>query len=290
MRNSWRSVGIIVILGGILSLGLIPVISVIAAPINPQEMDPELGTQILDATIQIVMLASGPASEDQARRGTVTASRGLGNLIQVDGKNFIITHDHWKILDRLGKVEFYDADYEFLAAFDAETFQSFILYRDGGTMILSVPPGLEVKDRLEGKKLRPAMIGSMQEVSPGDAVVSVHRDAWGEKLEIVIMTVERFDTLDGNRILVLRSESGQVFVTGDSGAGVWHASGLVANQWARQMAWDLRAILTGRLGAVPTDQTLAATLPVEVTDLLASSFWEGLANNTLEDPSELLIP
>ena len=205
---------------------------------------------VLASTLQIAMFEHAEGSGDTER-----GSRGLGTLVADGGKRLIITHDHWMHLTpNLHEVEFRDASGRLLLTFQAQAFRALLVYRDGGTLVLRAPAGLQ--------DVPAAPLGGP--AGEGDTVWFARRAApsGGTTVEVVAATVtEANDAAPAS--LRLRNMDGSAVVPGDSGGGVWTNGRLVGNLWAAGISQrhDLLSRLFGS-GDEPSDLTIAALLPL----------------------------
>jgi hypothetical protein len=196
----------------------------------------------------------------------ISSARGLGTLVSHRGENVIITHDHWgEVLDILAYARLWSGDGELLLEMDGESLKELIRYRDGGTMILSVPQELIPDQRPTGN--RPAELGSSQGVQVGDRVlVVVRRPETPHQVEVLEALVESVEAQLGLPSLTLRRLNGKLIEPGDSGGGVWVDGRLVGNLWYRMKH---RVLSEDENGATVeslrlTDLAVAATHPLEV--------------------------
>ena len=193
--------------------------------------------QILAATVQITMIvpqwAGGeqqvneplPVPPDEYRSMSSVkdyiVAEGLGTVVQVNGRSYLITHDHWsQLAANLGDVQFRDATGALLAELDLYHFKRLILWRDGGTMVLAVPDGLQ----------KSAMTVTYQQITENDDLWLVHRQGG----QVVVSPVEKMAADLKNGMDVWRLQ-GQAVVGGDSGGGVWVNGRLAAITWAAVM-------------------------------------------------------
>jgi hypothetical protein len=185
---------------------------------------------ILEATISITMFAP---ETDLPEETSYIASDGLATLVTDGDETFIVTHDHWSLLDRdHGFVQFSNAAGQILLDIELDAFRSLIRHRDGGTTILAVPGGLE--------SLQPARLAKVadgQSLETGDTMLLVHRN--GGQLMIVEAGLEKAGNKLGQATIRMESLNGEFIVGGDSGGGVWVNGKLVGNMWTTIMMEDI---------------------------------------------------
>lgn len=207
--------------------------------------------RILEATVMITMIVPEleevsvvdealPIPPDEyrpiARPESYILAKGLGTLVSSGDEIWLVTHDHWSLLDNsLGTVQISDADGERLVEIQLMHFKKLIHYRDGGTMILEAPKEIETKVQVNLSWLPGGQPGKKMSAS-GDVVLLVHRQ-WNEERGISIMeaTVEKTGARQGKPIIRMQSSNGESIVGGDSGGGVWLQGNLVGNMWTTVM-------------------------------------------------------
>jgi len=207
---------------------------------------------ILASTLQIAMYEYA-----QEPGGPEPGSRGLGTLVAHDGETLIVTHDHWAHLTpTLHEVEIRNAAGHQLLTLDAAAFHALIAYRDGGTMVLRAPAGLD--------GLVAAGLGAP--AVKGDAIWFARRDpASGRKtVEVIAAAVTAVEHGGGPASMRLRNLDGSAVVPGDSGGGVWANGRLVGNLWAAALTkkdtfWS---DWFGGNQAEPSDLAVAALHPL----------------------------
>lgn len=192
------------------------------ATVAPVHVNVDAATEqeILRSTIQIAMFEYAPEAG-----GAEPGSRGLGTLVSYAGQTLIVTHDHWAHLTpSLHEVELHDSAGRLLLTLDAQIFRALIAYRDGGTMVLRTPAGLQ--------GLVPATLGAP--AGQGDVVWFARRDpaAGRTTVEVVAATVTSLHAKAKPASMHLRNVDGSAVIPGDSGGGVWADGKLAANMWA----------------------------------------------------------
>jgi hypothetical protein len=227
---------------------------------TPPLLDPQLEQRVLGATVQIAMYARAAAGDASQRGG-----RGLGTLVRYGGETLLVTHDHWTHLTPdLEEVEFRSSRGALLVSLDGPSFFELILYRDGGTMLLKPPPGLE--------RLNVAPLQQRATVAAADVVWLVRRAA-GETLVVVPARVDAVEQGDGPARLRLSALDGSVVIPGDSGGGVWHNGRLAGNLWAAGLQ-QTRYFWSDWFGGseqTPTNHAVAALQPLNVVAATATS-------------------
>jgi hypothetical protein len=187
---------------------------------------------------------------------------GLGTLVAHDGELFILTHDHWRGLDAVITAQILDVAGALVAEIDGHTFRSWILYRDGGSLLLGPLP------ILANEMLKPAEMGSPGVVAPGGFLL-IARQLGGEPSRVGFIQSEVISLGQTQDLPVynLRSLGGEAIVQGDSGGGVWYNGKLVGNTWKGEyyilLRWD--ALKSGRLAE---RASIAAKLPDGILDVL----------------------
>lgn len=175
---------------------------------------------MLASTLQIAMFAYAVEAGD-----TEPGSRGLGTLVIHADELLIVTHDHWAHLTpQLHEVELRDASGDLLLTLDAPAFRALVVYRDGGTMLLRVPDGLQ--------GLVPARLGTTADLAETAWVMrrALASDRGTIEVAAAAVTAVEDDTFPAT--IWLHSFDGSGVLPGDSGGGVWANGRLVGNLWA----------------------------------------------------------
>lgn len=235
------------------TVSTIGVLCPIADLASPSQLDDHKRSQVLAATVQIVMYMH--AAEDAESED---GSQGLGTLVTAREQSFLVTHDHWSSLTpNLKEVEFRNAQGDFLLLLDAETFKELIRYRDGGTMILRAP------DNLQG--IVPAEMAAGSGITGDDRLWRARYSPaqHGISLEVAPVLVEAVEQDVNPPRLQLRLPDGKAAIPGDSGGGVWHNGQFVGNVWAnavklRRSNWGAQS---GAPGETPLVVLIAALYP-----------------------------
>jgi hypothetical protein len=181
-----------------------------------------------------------------ARAEGEVVTDGLGTLVVQGGERLLVTHDHWSRFDEtLGTVTFRASDGAFLAEMELRDFRTYLLYRDGGTMVLAVP------DVLATAVSGSAEILPANALAIEDGVLLAQRA--GDRVMLTEASVIAQSEKQGVPVVRLQSQDGQVVVSGDSGGGVWVNGRLAATMWTTIM---MESPLTGERQA--TDMSIAA--------------------------------
>lgn len=192
------------------------------AATQPQVVAESVRQQILASTLQVTMYQH---ATDGAQHEA--GSLGLASLVTVSGQRFILTHDHWTPLAaNLKEVELRDATGTLLMVLDASSFTQLIHYRDGGTMLLKAPAGLDgvlLAEAGMGAAVPPAQIVWLARRSEADG---------GATVELIPARVEAVEREEMAPRLRLRGLAGHIIVPGDSGGGVWLGAQFIGNLWA----------------------------------------------------------
>ncbi len=210
------------------------------------EISAETEAAILASTVQMAMYEYNN-----------NGGRGLGTVVAYGAERLIITHDHWAHLTaNLNVVEFRNSQGQLLVTLDAKAFRALILYRDGGTMMLRVPMGLE--------SITAAEMGTA--VSGTDKVWVTRRDVATNRLTVEVFpaSVTALETGEGPAKMRLEILAEGAVIPGDSGGGVWADGRLIANNWSSVVV-EKEGLLSGLFGveqAEPTGLIIAALQPL----------------------------
>lgn len=227
-------------------------------------IDEEAKRAVLKSTVQIrlvspvVDVAGIPLTSivDGIQERQVAYADGLGSLVMIAGEHLILTHDHWSQLTiQLLRVEFYDASGNHLTTIEGSSFWESIRFRNGSTMLLDVPPNLQLSyARVDNEPVLPEE----------DLLLVAYRPVDSPSIEVMVARLEQVGPHNGQTSLFLSHQNGEIVAKGSSGGGVWHGKELVGNLWARIVQ---REILDGTddvLGpAQGTSLSIAAKLPTE---------------------------
>jgi hypothetical protein len=221
--------------------------------------------QVQEATVQIWLYAEVNDVEDEGGIEGIKSLKlrtGLGTLVVHDGKLFILTHDHWRDLGVVITAQILDETGALIAEVDGHTFRGWVLYRDGGSLLLG-PLSI-----LANSALQPAEMGSPAMVSTG-GVLLIAQQVGGEPGRVGFIQSEVISLGQTQDLLVynMRSLGGEAIVQGDSGGGVWYNGKLVGNTWKGEfyklLRWD--ALKSGRLAE---RASVAAQLPAGIWVIL----------------------
>ena len=235
------------------------------------------------ATVQLVLFGPAAAVEVDGPEAvrTTFGQTGLGTLV-VFGKNtYLLTHDHWRDLEGVVRVQVLTFEGDLLVEVDGETFRRWVLFQDGGTLVLALPG---VVGQLQGGQ--PAELGPAEAVQPGDVVFVAHQDQYDPgRVEFLPARVVSLVEEAGLQALKLRILTGEPVVRGDSGGGVWLDGQLVGNNWKTDVlvVWGLALLTDGPTPERPQDTNLAAAVPAQLLEALAN-----LQNLTKETDGDLL--
>jgi len=189
---------------------------------NPTSQNLEKLNEIRNATVLITMQAPNP---DQSIENSTFLSYGVGSLIQYRGETLLVTHNHWRNLQDVTIVKFYDADNNLIKVIIKQRFAESIVYADAGTLVLRPPQ--ELIDQLA-----PVSLQDVPQVDAGETVEVVYRENPSRETAAILQAVvEEVITYEGQPVYKLRSPDGQTIQPGDSGGGVWYQGSLVGNNW-----------------------------------------------------------
>jgi hypothetical protein len=268
-------------LSTILLIRLHPVPAANAMVPHTEELAAFSREPILAATVKILMYGSNETAGEetlnekgQKVRVVGFLERGLGTVVRSGENSFIVTHDHWSLLDDIGRVEIRDPYGNLLVEISGDQFLSLIRLRDGGTLILAMPPTLVPTSPENGRQGNPvldrpasqtAMLGEREKVAIGDVVLIPNKDDQDSShLVVEAAVVEDIEIVDGIPVYTFRPLNGGAFVKGDSGGGVFHNGLLIANTYGIQKAVDWRFWTWQELPPAPTPTGVyfAARLPL----------------------------
>ena len=268
---------LVAIIGSVLLLGCSSEPSQIQVQADP--LPGQAQQRLLQATVQMTMLrdevretevgTTGDNATLVAQQQISIVAHGIGTLVDLDGQPVLVTHNHWpQVVDatRPDRVIFYDAHGSLLLEIDGVAFQSDILYRDGGTLVLSAPQELLTM-------VQPVnQIGDHRQVAPGDVVHVVrHRPDAKETVGFLAAQVTAVDHDGQHVLLTLQSADGQAIEPGDSGGGIWANGTLVGNMWmTMQEQWHFDDS-PEPAATVATPRSRAAGLTEDLLSLLRQS-------------------
>lgn len=189
---------------------------------NTPSQNPESLNAIRSATVLITMQAPNP---DQTIPNSTFLEYGVGSLIQYRGETLLVTHNHWRKLQDVTIVKFYDADNNLIKVIIKQRFVESIVYSDAGTLVIKPPK--ELIDQLV-----PVNLQNVPQVAAGETVDVVYRENPSrEKAAFLEAVVEEVTSFNGRPVYKLRSLDGQTIQPGDSGGGVWYKGALIGNNW-----------------------------------------------------------
>lgn len=204
---------------------------------------------ILGATLQIVAFLDDQAENSQSNILSIYEC-GLGTLVQVGNETLIVSHDHWKSLEEITRVQFQDVDGRLLAEISGDEFRQLIRYQDGGTMLLSIPPEIHpayqafLATRSAQKETRPILPGEpgdQQTLQVGQIVtIAYHAGEGHNQVGLLRATIVELSDEYGVGTFKLQSLNGTVILPGDSGGGIWLDGKLVGNMYLTEWVYDWR--------------------------------------------------
>lgn len=253
------------IIGSVLFFGFKEAAKTPTTYAQARSLDGEIDQALLGSTVQIEMAR-------EATRETTTVvktSEGIGTLVNVNGQKVIVTHNHWSQLQdgtRPDWVRFYDAQGKRLLKIEGADFLANILYRDGGTLVMSAPDELV-------NQLQPATaVSESREVLQGEIVYVIHHQPGFErKLQLLVARVTAVNGAGQQTLLALQSVNGETIEPGDSGGGIWFEGQLVGNMWmAVRQEWYYSNTPEEKQVTF-TDRSHAAGLTTDLLDLLGQS-------------------
>lgn len=248
------------------------------AQARPPAIQDEL---ILAATLQMVAFYDDQPENSQANILSIYEC-GLGTLVQVGNETLIVSHDHWNSLQEITRVQFQDVDGRLLAEISGNEFRQLIRYRDGGTMLLSIPPEIHpaylafLASRSSQKETRPILPGEpgdQQILQVGQIVAIAYRTGEGRN-QVGLLPATIVDLSDEYGVVTFKLQSldGTVILPGDSGGGIWLDGKLVGNMYLTEWVYDWRFWKWDALK--PSQQYLdtsnAAQLPADFQSLFSN--------------------
>jgi hypothetical protein len=235
--------------------------------------------QILKASVQIsISVSSNRVTVANTQEVVQSISLGLGTLVVVDKKVFLVTHDHWgDNLQEKSLIQIRSASNRLLGQISGSRFKSLLLYKDGGTMVVEAPQKLArvfidgLADRVSKGVRGIAMKGSANEPKPGDVVQVARRYGKdGDRIEVINATVVSSDRYKGVSVLKLRNLNGETISPGDSGGGIWFYGKLVGNMLATVQEKVRSTTNPTDVTLNFTDLSLAASLPIDLSKIKTS--------------------
>ncbi len=179
---------------------------------------------ILAATIQVVAFFDDLPENTQANILSIYEC-GLGTLVQVGNETLIVSHDHWNSLQEITRVQFQDVDGRLLAEISGDEFRKLIRYRDGGTMLLSIPPEIHPaylaflasgSAQKETHPILPGEPGDQHTLQVGQIVAIAYRTGEGRN-QVGLLPATIVDLSDefGVGTIKLQSLDGTVILPGE---------------------------------------------------------------------------
>ena len=126
--------------------------------VNAARVDVALENEILNATVQISVVAITPIhglydpvqkqpDGSNTPEGNIptelTRQDSLGTLVSTDEERLIVTHNHWGgLIEAMSFVHFYNVNDELLLAMNGDEFRNLIRYQDKGTLVIKAPEAL----------------------------------------------------------------------------------------------------------------------------------------------------
>jgi hypothetical protein len=272
-----RTTLVIALVGSIVSTILLGLFALQPSRAHAQvKVDPladETRRRILQATVQIMMFRDEMREIDDGERLALlpisNVSRGIGTLVDYNGEAVMVTHNHWPQVEdatRPDRVQFRDAQGNLLLELDGVAFQSDILYRDGGTLVMKAPAALL------DEVVPVNQIGDSRQVSPGDIIYVVRQQPGSEATLGLLATQVTAMEDDGSHVVMkLQSTEGQTVIPGDSGGGVWLNGVLIGNMWMTiQEEWRYEDH-SQPTATITTDRSRAAGLTEGLLSLVGQS-------------------
>jgi len=255
-----RKVFFTIILISIIASIFVILPKVTAESIIPENVVIDEATQqtVLNATIKITFLAPAVDENGQVKVNEVngekhiayTGGTGLGTVVDRNGENIIVTHDHWTRIDNpQAIVELATAQGELLLTLTGPEFSALISHRDGGTTIVNMPASI-------ANHFQVANSNAATPVEQNDVLTIAYRNS-DDSISVAAMVVTKVDEFIGLDRVEMTSVNGEIIHTGNSGGGVYANGQLVANMWA-----TLLVQTDGSDDLQETEKSRAALLPV----------------------------
>jgi hypothetical protein len=220
--------------------------------------DTEIVKALMKVTIQIKMYTALPGKRPTKvkwgnKDGSYLLTSGLGSMVAWQGRNVILTHNHWgEALEEADYVDILDSDGMLLCELGKDALLSLVLYSDPGTLVLYNP---------KGPWLPSGNVAENENVENGDIVMIAHQDkANPGKVNIMQAKVVNQRGKDGSIILGVAAENGTI-IPGDSGGGIWLDGKLVGNTWAIEKNRDQAGSL--EIGLVAGLPSISIEIPEE---------------------------
>ena len=226
------------------------------------EIDPAARQQILEATVQITLFAPLLDETGQPKLAEVNGQQlvqyvvgeGLGTLVSENGRDLIVTHDHWTLLEDMTKATFTNVSGDLLLTATAVEFAQMIQYRDGGTMILA----------LTGNLPGTAVLSRSETIGQDDVLLLAYRQPETMQVDVVPVLVEELKGYQERPSFYLHSLHDEAIVGGNSGGGLFANGKLVGNMWITLVTQEVtRATGTAVGPEKQTSLSIAAQLPLQ---------------------------
>ena len=223
---------------------------------------------VRQGTVQLVLFHSGGQTRETGSEvvRTSVGQSGLGTVATYGKNTFLLTHDHWGDLDTVIRAQILTADGQLVGEVAGDTFRDWVLYRDGGSLVLSIPVSLALTGGL-----RPAEIRAQTEVQIGDVLLVARQDPFAPgKVAFIRSTVVSLEPEAGLPAIHLRSLDGEPIVRGDSGGGIWLDGQVIGNNWKTDVlvGWGLASLRTGQPVERQRDTSVAARIPIQLVEAL----------------------
>jgi hypothetical protein len=267
------------VLGVLISLGIANFAYAASQDARPApiELSVQEQSRILNSAVQIkVSVLNGSESQPHGFQSPeevlqvrkiygYTECRGLGTVIDINGENYLVTHNHWgDCLSNADLLELSDAWGNLLLSLSGAEWNSLHIYQDAGTLILKAPQGLRTV---------PASLGDGRQVAAGDKVYIVHQNPQTPaQLEIIAADVASLGG-DFGPLSWTMHVPGSIIVHGDSGGGIWAHGELVGNTWATGTTFNWQVWTWTSLATATTSShtAYAASFPAHIVPSLAES-------------------
>ena len=224
-------------------LTTLPIATNNAAPLAEQQT-------LLDASTQIIM-------QRTLVDGTVTQGQGIATLVTVDGRQQLVTHNHWG--DFLGgdaSVTFFDAAGNVIVETDAKIVRSLTQFADAGTLILTPLPEL-------ARKLTAVSGHALGALNDGEMLWGVHQvSAETRGLRLMQHTITSQALISGSPAMQLRNVDGLPTIHGDSGGGLFFEGRFIGNMWSTCLTASDRSPTALSIAALYVQPTIAESVEV----------------------------
>ncbi len=217
-------------------------------------VDSVIKKQIKASTVHLEFIGKPGDNQDAA-----IAAQGLGTLVQINGRHFILTHNHWPMsVVAVDRLIIRNSRGTQILVLDRLDYLSQVCFRDKGTLLFSVP------GKLNG--LLAAEIADSKSLKPNAAVWVVSRKP-NSDWELGAIQAQLLPNHPGTGpgTISLSGPSSAVS-QGDSGGGIWYEGRLIGNLWAMFVSPRLNVVRhdsdhSGLIDYQPNGELLAASLP-----------------------------